>query len=107
MYVSVSSVATRGPGARAARRLVACVDIRPGHLTPTRPGTLTILDVQPIGEPPPVPLAIDAVTGAPLPEETAELLDEHDTPCDRRLSARTSWDDNLRRAARRRAGARP
>jgi hypothetical protein len=97
VYVSLFPDAPRSPQEPAVRRLVACVDIRPSRLPPPTTGTLIVLDVQPIGDDPHVPLAIDAVTGQTLPGKAAELLDENNTPCDRRLLARAQWDDNLRR----------
>ena len=103
IYVSVLPVAPTKRDDPAVHRLVACVDIRPSHLTQTTPGTLIVLDVQPVGDQLAVPLAIDAVTGEPLSIKGSELLDENNSPCDRRLQARMNWDDNLRRLSRRRS----
>lgn len=103
VYVSVSPSAPGRPNEPAAHRLVACVDIRPSHLTRTTSGTVIVLDVQPVDNSLPVPLATDAVTGELLSGKAAELLDENNTPCDRRLFARRDWDDNLRRLSGRRS----
>jgi hypothetical protein len=103
VYVSVFPEAPRRPSEPAGHRLVACVDVRPSHLPLVATGTRIVLDVQPIGGHPPVPLAMDVVTGESLPVSASELFDENNSPCDRRLSARRAWDDNLRRLSRRRS----
>ncbi len=101
VFVSVFPAKVTMPRAPAVHRLVACVDIRPSHLTQTPPGTLVVLDVRPVGEHPRVPLAIDAVTAEQLSLDASELFDENNRPCDGRIQSRMTWDDNLRRLSRR------
>ncbi len=87
------------PGQPPLHRLVACVDIRPSHVAGVAlgRGDVIVLDVQPIGDAPAVPLVLDAVTGERLPIDASRMLDEANEPCDGRLRRRRGWDDNLRR----------
>jgi hypothetical protein len=96
--VTVRMVAVGKEERERTHRWIACVDVRPSSTLPSSAGRRTIvLDVQPVDDSPPMPLAVDAVTGERLAIDVAKLLDENNEPCDSRLRARMFWDDNLRR----------
>ena len=56
-----------------------------------------MLDVQPVGDEPTIPLVVDAVTGERLALDVTHLFDEYGKPCDARQWTRQLWDDNLKR----------
>lgn len=99
VYVSVFPAPIQSHGA-PVHRLVACVDVRPSHLEWSGAGTPVVLDVQPVGHAPSVPLVLDAVTGESLAERATDLFDGTGGPCDRRILARLNWEENLRRVSR-------
>ena len=87
-------------GGATGYRLVGCVDVQPSNLPGVTRRDVVVLDVQPIGDSPELPLAIDAVTGERLAVDASRLLDENNAPCDRRRRIRDGWDDNLQRLHR-------
>lgn len=99
IQVAASDVVVRiasDDGRSERRRTIACIDLRPS-ISVAAGRREIVLDVQPEGDNPPMPLAVDAVTGERLPVDASTLLDENNGPCDTRLRARTFWDENLRR----------
>ncbi|MDB4995049.1 MAG: hypothetical protein JWM74_2481 [Myxococcaceae bacterium] len=83
--------------APSPQRLIACVDIKPSGVPQTANRDTIVLDVQPLGDDPPMPLVVDAVTGERLPLDAGQLADEYSKPCDGRVWARQLWDENLKR----------
>lgn len=91
-------IAAPGREERAqAHRLIACVDVRLSASLSSADDSTIVLDVQPIDDSPPLPFAVDAVTGERLPIDATTLVDENNGSCDLRLRARMFWDDNLLR----------